>query len=107
MASLAVMIKGLVKLGKNSFYPMVDRLLRLVVTLPVSTATVERVFSAVRLCKTRTRNKMGDDYLRSYTIIYVEKELAAKISSLDILKAFDLGGPSQRQLQVDRDVITM
>ena len=93
MASLAVMIKGLVKLGKISIYPMVVRLLRLVVTLPVSTATVERVFSAVRLCKTRTQNKMGDDYLRSYMIIYVEKELAAKISSLDILKAFDLGGP--------------
>jgi len=36
---------------------------------------------------------MGDDYLRSYTIIYVEKELTEKISSLDILKAFDLGGP--------------
>jgi len=29
----------------------------------------------------------------SYTIIYVEKELAAKINSLDILKVFDLGGP--------------
>ena len=102
------MVKGLVKLGKNSFYLMVDKLLRLVVILPVSTATVERVFfSAVRLCKTRPRNKMGDDYLRSYTIIYVEKELTEKISSLDILKAFDLGGPSQRQLQVDRDVITM
>jgi len=50
---------------------------------------------------------MGDDYLRSYTIIYVEKELTEKISSLDILKAFYLGGPSLRQLQVDRDVITM
>ena len=89
------MIKGLVKLGKNSFYLMVDKLLRLVVILPVSTATVERVFffSAVRLCQTRPRNKMGDDYLRSYTIIYVEKELAAKINSLDILKVFYLGGP--------------
>ena len=102
------MIKGLVKLGKNSFYLMVDKLLILVVILPVSTATVERVFfSAVRLCKKRPRNKMRDDYLRSYTIIYVEKELAAKINSLDILKVFLFRWSSQRQLQIDRDVVTM
>ena len=34
------------------------RLIRLIVTLPVSTATKERVFSAMKLNKTRLRNKM-------------------------------------------------
>ena len=71
---------------------MVDRLLRLVITLPVSTATTERVFSAVKLAKTRTRTKMGDGFLRSYMIVYIEKELAAKISSNDIIKSYDLVG---------------
>jgi hypothetical protein len=44
VSSLDDTIKELFKLGTSSMYPMVDRLLRLVVTLPVSTATVERVF---------------------------------------------------------------
>jgi len=89
---LAVLTNGLVKLGKNSHYPMVDRLLRLVMTLPVSTATTERAFSAMKLAKTRPRNKMGDDFLRSYMIIYIEKELAAKITSEDIINSYDLVG---------------
>jgi hypothetical protein len=92
VSSLADMLKGIIKLGKNTLYPMVERLRRLVLTLPISTATTERVFSAMKLIKTRNRNKIGDDYLRSYTIIYVEKELATKISTRDIMEAFDLGG---------------
>jgi hypothetical protein len=100
MSSLAHMIKELFKLGTSSMYPMVDRLLRLVVTLPVSTTTVMRVFSGVKLCKTRTRNKMGDDYLQSYVSIYIEKELAAKISSLDIMEAFDQGGPRRGKFKL-------
>ena len=44
--------KGLVRLDKNSIYPMVDRLLRLVITLLISTATTARVFLAVKLTKT-------------------------------------------------------
>jgi len=86
LPSLADLTNGLVKLGKNSHYPMVDRLLRLVMTLPVSTATTERAFSAMKLAKTRPRNKMGDDFLRSYMIIYIEKNwqqrLLLKISSI-------------------------
>jgi hypothetical protein len=34
---------------------MVDKLLRLLLTLPVSTATTERAFSAMKFVKTRLR----------------------------------------------------
>lgn len=71
---------------------MVDRLLRLVITLPVSTATTERAFSAMKLVKTRLRNKMGDDFLRHYMVIYIGKEIAAKITSDEIINLFDTGG---------------
>ena len=40
------------------------RLIRLIVTLPVSTATKERVFSAMKLNKTRLRNKMEDNFFK-------------------------------------------
>jgi hypothetical protein len=100
VSSLADTIKELFELGISSIFPMVDRLLRLVVALPVSTATVERVFSGVKLCKTRTLNKMWDDYLRSYVTIYIEKKLAAKISSLDIMEPFDQHGPRRGKFKL-------
>ncbi len=90
LSSLADLTSGLVKLGKDSSYPMVDRLLRLVLTLPVSTATTERAFSAMKIVKTRLRSKMGDAYLRDYLVVYIERDLSAMISSNDIIKAFDL-----------------
>jgi hypothetical protein len=54
-----------------------DRLLRLVLTLPVSTATTERCFSAMKLVKTHLRCTMGDEFLRDCLVLYNEKELAA------------------------------
>ena len=72
-------------------YSMVDRLLRLVITLPVSTATTERAFSAMKLVKTRLRNRMGDDFLRHYMVVYIGKEIAAKITSDEIINLFDTG----------------
>ena len=71
---------------------MVDRLLRLVITLPVSTATTERAFSAMKLVKTRLRNRMGDNFLRHYMVVYIGKEIAAKITSDEIINLFDAGG---------------
>ena len=70
-------------------YPMVDRLLRLVITLPVSTATAERAFSAMKIIKTRLRSKMGDDFLRPYMVVYIGKEIAAKFNVNEIIDLFD------------------
>uniref|UniRef100_A0A8R7RET8 HAT C-terminal dimerisation domain-containing protein n=1 Tax=Triticum urartu TaxID=4572 RepID=A0A8R7RET8_TRIUA len=53
LTSIAGLTKGLVKTGKASSYPMVAGLLRLVITLPVSTATAEWAFSAMKIVKTR------------------------------------------------------
>jgi hypothetical protein len=40
------------------------RLIRLILTLPVSTATTERAFSAIKINKTRRQNKMEDDFFK-------------------------------------------
>ena len=63
LSTLAALTSGLFKIGKYSSYPMVDMLLRLVLTLTVSTATTERCFSAMKLAKTRLRCTMGDGFL--------------------------------------------
>jgi hypothetical protein len=88
--SLADLTKAIIKTRKSSDYPMVERLLRLVVTLPVSTATAERAFSAMKLVKTRLRTKLGDDFLRHCVIVYIERELAEKITIEEIIEIFDL-----------------
>ncbi|KAL8467870.1 hypothetical protein ACS0TY_031204 [Phlomoides rotata] len=43
---------------------MLTRLIRLLLTLPVSTATTERAFSVMKHVKTALRNKMRDNLLR-------------------------------------------
>jgi hypothetical protein len=66
-----------------------NRLIRLVLTLPVSTATTERAFSAMKLVKTRLRNKMEDGFLRDCLVTYIEKEIAVEISTDTIIDIFD------------------
>ncbi|KAL5781907.1 hypothetical protein ACOSP7_006936 [Xanthoceras sorbifolium] len=72
-------------------FPLIDRLIRLILTLPVSTATTERTFSAMKLIKTGLRNKMDDKFLTNYSVVYIEKEIAEKFSSESLIDIFLLG----------------
>ncbi|KAH1039266.1 hypothetical protein J1N35_041009, partial [Gossypium stocksii] len=72
--------KSLVESGKSVMYPLVDRLIRLILTLSVSTASSERAFSAMKIVKTRLRSKMEDDFLRSSLVAYIEKEIVEKFN---------------------------
>ncbi|XP_025625069.1 uncharacterized protein [Arachis hypogaea] len=56
IGTLSELCNKLQETGKSRTYHMVDRLIRLVLTLPVSTATTERTFSAMKIVKTRLRN---------------------------------------------------
>jgi hypothetical protein len=60
-------------------------LIRLVLTLPVSTATTERAFSAMKHVKTVLRNKMEKEFLADSMMIYIERELDEDIDSDSII----------------------
>ena len=62
-------------------YPLIDKLIRLALTLPVSTVTTERAFFVMKIVKTRLSNRMEDDFLASYLITYIEN---------DIVRSFDV-----------------
>jgi len=64
---------------------LIDRLIRLVLTLPVSTATTERTFSAMKHVKTVLRNKMEKEFLADSMMIYIERELDEDIDSDSII----------------------
>ncbi|KAH1032286.1 hypothetical protein J1N35_044460 [Gossypium stocksii] len=78
------------KTNKSSIYPFLDRIVRLVLTLLMSTATIERVFSTMKIVKTRLHNRMEDDFLSTYLVGYIKKEIAREFSTDSIIDEFDL-----------------
>ena len=81
-------MSGLVETEKSTIYPLVDRLIRLILTLPVSITTAERVFSAIKIVKTRLRNRMDYDFLVNYLIVYIEKEIVERFTIDMIINDF-------------------
>ena len=73
---------------KHLTYSLVYRLLKLVLVLPVATATVERIFSAMKTVKTKLRNRMGDDYMNHCLICNVEKEKMLKVTNEAVVDRF-------------------
>jgi hypothetical protein len=49
MSSIADLCQGLVETEKSIIYPLVDRLIQLILTLPVSTITTEQILYLVIL----------------------------------------------------------
>jgi len=84
MSWIVDLCQRLVETEKSTIYPLIDRLIRLILTLPVSTAITERDFSAMKIVKTRFRNQMEDDFFANYLIVYIEKEIA-EIFTIDMI----------------------
>ncbi|XP_037478059.1 uncharacterized protein LOC119355371 [Triticum dicoccoides] len=80
--------KLMVDTRKHLSYPLVYRLLKLALTLPVATGTVERCFSSTKIVKNALRNRIGDDYLSHSLICFVEKGLLDEITNEVIVDRF-------------------
>jgi hypothetical protein len=63
-------------------------LIKLSLFLPVATATVERVFSAMHIVKIRLQNRMRDKWMNDSLVVYIEKEIFDKIDNKSIMKRF-------------------
>ncbi|KAD5802442.1 hypothetical protein E3N88_13802 [Mikania micrantha] len=87
-STISDLCKSLVDTKKHETYYLVDRVIRLILTLPVSIATTERGFSATKILKNRLRNKVYDDYLANSLVIYIEKEIAENFDSESIIDEF-------------------
>jgi len=91
----------MVKTDRHTYFPLVYRLIELVLILPVATATVERAFSAMNIIKTDRRNKMNDDWMNNSMICYIELDLFASIEDDKILKHFQ--GLRNRKINLPND----
>ena len=88
MKGIADLAKRLVETRKHEVYPLVYLLIKLALTLPVATASVERVFSAMNIVKNQMRNKMGDQWLNDCLTVYLEKDVFDAIDNEPIIQCF-------------------
>ena len=88
MFTISELCRGLAETNKSQHYHFIDRLIRLVLTLLVSTATTERAFSAMKHVKIVLRNKMEEEFLADSIMIYIERELVEDIDSDSIIDEF-------------------
>ncbi|XP_073057048.1 uncharacterized protein [Primulina eburnea] len=86
LSILSELCQWLVKTKKADIYDLVFRVIVLVLTLPVFTATTERSFSAMNIVKTRLRSKMKDAFLSDALMIFIEREIAKNICIDTIMK---------------------
>lgn len=74
----------------------VDALLRLYFTIPITTATAERSFSALRRIKTYLRSTMSECRLNNVLLLHCHKDITDNVNVTDIAKTF-VSANSRRQ----------
>jgi hypothetical protein len=78
----------MVQSDRHTNFSLVYRLVDLALILPVATTIVERIFSAMKVVKMESRNKMADEWLNHRMVCYVERAVFATIQNDDILRHF-------------------
>ena len=63
LQGVSKLVEKLVSTRKHETYPLVYLLIKLALTIPIATTTVERSFSAMKYIKNELRNRMGDQWM--------------------------------------------
>ncbi|KAL7119944.1 hypothetical protein ACP275_02G092900 [Erythranthe tilingii] len=92
MSGASRLTEKLVAKRKNVTYPLVYLLLKLSLILPVATASVERIFSAMKIVKSDIRNRMGDQMLNDVLVSYIENG----VSIDEVMNFFQEMGPRRK-----------
>ena len=89
------------ELERNIMFPRVYRIIELVLLLSVATASVERVFSVMKIVKTELHNKMPDAWLNDLMVCYIERGLFKGLDLAEIKKEFQ---KKNRKMPLPRSV---
>ena len=98
LQGVSELVEKLVSTRKHETYPLVYLLVKLALTLPVATATVERSFSAMKYIKNELRNRMRDRWMNDCLMVYIEKDVACSINNETIMQRFQNMKTRRRQL---------
>ncbi|GAA0167861.1 hypothetical protein LIER_22704 [Lithospermum erythrorhizon] len=97
LKGISNLFKTLVRTKKYKTFRFVYKLFTLALTLPMATATVERVLLGLNYVKNEKRNKMANSWLNDCLVTYVEKKLFSTVDDMDIIKRFQ--AMSKRKMQ--------
>ncbi|KAL4721540.1 hypothetical protein ACJJTC_001076 [Scirpophaga incertulas] len=72
----------------KEIYPNIYIVIRILLTIPVSTASAERSFSKLKLIKNYLRNTMSQERLSALAVLSIESDLASRLNYDTIIKEF-------------------
>jgi hypothetical protein len=84
--SLAMMM---VLTERHLVFSLVYKLIELAFILPVSTTSVEKAFSAMKIIKSKLHNKINDVWMNDLMICYTEREIFKSLDDVDIIRTFN------------------
>ena len=91
----------MVETEKHLLFPLVYKLIELSLLVPVSTTNVERAFSCMKTIKSKSHNRIADDWFNNLMICYIERELFNSLDEATILRWFQ--NLKSRKMQLPRN----
>lgn len=85
-------------LSATNFLPKIQRILLKSLSLPVTTATIERSFSTLRRVKTWLRSTMSENRISGLCMLSVHRDVVKKEEDAFVPKVLDKFGESERRL---------
>jgi hypothetical protein len=89
VTNLSELVTAMLSLGEaRHIFSEINKLLQLLLTVPISSASAERSFSALRRLKSYTRSTMTAARLNHVAVLHIHKDKTRKISEGDVAKEF-------------------
>ena len=88
----AKIVKRMFENGVHEVLPVVYKVFSILATIPATSCSAERSFSALRRLKTNLRSTMGQKRLNSIALINVERAYANSTLKNDMEKIIDIFG---------------
>ena len=82
------LLKAMATQGIKQSLDQVVRLIELILTLPLTTSSVERSFSALKRIKSSARNKIADKRLSNLATLSIESRLTKEVNINDVIEVF-------------------
>lgn len=82
----------------GELFHTIKEILKILLTLPVSTASAERSFSTLNRAKTWLRSRMGDERLNGLCLLYIHREIIVDVKK--IIERFAKGGEHRLEFVV-------
>jgi hypothetical protein len=85
-------------LQEHECFPNLSRIIKIALTIPLTSASAERSFSNLKIIKNRLRSTMTQDRLDSLMLMSVESDICQKLDIGELVKRFSDAAPRRWNL---------